>query len=162
MKVFFKSFVYAFKGLGYCLVNERNMRVHFCCLGYMLFFLLRYDFFTVSKTQWSILVLAAALVIVAEYINTAVERAVDTAAKGEKSESAKIAKDTAAGAVLIAAFFAVAVGILILYQPSAFKAMFDYYVANPLNFAFVLSSIILIFGFVIAGPKKIIEIFRRK
>ena len=128
----------------------------------MLFFLLRYDFFTVSKTQWSILALAAALVIVAEYINTAVERAVDTAAKGEKSESAKIAKDTAAGAVLIAAFFAVAVGILILYQPSAFKAMFDYYVANPLNFALVLSSIILIFGFVIAGPKKIIEIFRRK
>lgn len=162
MKAFVKSFVYAFKGLGYCLVNERNMRVHFCCLGYMLFFLLRYDFFTVSKTQWAILALAAALVIVAEYINTAVERAVDTAAKGEKSESAKIAKDTAAGAVLIAAFFAVAVGILILYQPSAFKAMFDYYVANPLNFAFVLSSIILIFGFVIAGPKKIIEIFRRK
>lgn len=143
-------------------MNERNMRVHFCCLGYMLFFLLRYDFFTVSKTQWAILALAAALVIVAEYINTAVERAVDTAAKGEKSESAKIAKDTAAGAVLIAAFFAVAVGILILYQPSAFKAMFDYYVDNPLNFAFVLSSIIMIFGFVIAGPKKIIEIFRRK
>ncbi len=162
MKSFLKSFVYAFRGLGYCLWNERNMRVHFCCLGYMLFFLLRYDFFTVSKTEWAILLLAAALVIVAEYINTAVERAVDTAAKGEKSESAKIAKDTAAGAVLAAAIFSVVIGIVILFQPAAFRAMFEYFAANPLSFAYVLSSFILIMGFVLAGPKKYIEIFRRK
>ncbi len=162
MKSFFKSFVYAFKGVGYCLLNERNMRVHFCCLGYMLFILLRYDFFTVSKLEWAILMLASALVIVAEYINTAVERAVDTAANGKKSENAAIAKDTAAGAVLVAAVFAIAVGILILYQPQAFKAMFDYYVANPLSFEFTVSGFILIFTVVITGPKKIIEIFRRK
>ncbi|MBQ7100201.1 MAG: diacylglycerol kinase family protein, partial [Clostridia bacterium] len=85
MSSFLKSFVYAFRGLGYCLVNERNMRVHFCCLAYMVFFLVRYDFFVVTRTQAAILAVAAALVIVAEYINTAVERAVDTASNGEKS-----------------------------------------------------------------------------
>ncbi len=162
MKAFFKSFVFAFRGLGYCLVNERNMRVHFCCLGYMLFFLLRYDFFTVTKIQWAVLALAAALVIAAECVNTALERAVDTAARGEKSENAKIAKDAAAGAVLVAAVFAVVVGILVLYQPDAFRAMLGYYADNPLNFAYVLSSFILIFTFVIVGPKKMIKLFRRK
>ncbi|MBQ6931360.1 MAG: diacylglycerol kinase family protein [Clostridia bacterium] len=162
MSSFFKSFVYAFRGLGFCLVNERNMRVHFCCLAYMMFFLLRYDFFTVTRTQAAILAVAAALVIVAEYINTAVERAVDTASKGEKSETARIAKDTAAGAVLAAAIFAVAVGIIILYQPEAFKALFAYYTANPLSFVLFAVSFIIAICFMFIDPKRYLKIFRRK
>ena len=82
MLSFLKSFVYAFKGITFGILNERNMRVHFTCLAYMIFFLLRFEFFVVTRTQAAILALAAALVIVAEYINTAVERAVDTASKG--------------------------------------------------------------------------------
>ncbi|MBQ2965042.1 MAG: diacylglycerol kinase family protein [Clostridia bacterium] len=162
MSSFLKSFVYAFRGLGFCLVNERNMRVHFCCLAYMMFFLLRYDFFTVTRTQAAILAVAAALVIVAEYINTAVERAVDTASKGEKSETARIAKDTAAGAVLAAAIFAVAVGIIILYQPEAFKALFAYYTANPLSFVLFAVSFIIAICFMFIDPKRYLKIFRRK
>ena len=75
MLSFLKSFVYAFRGVAFGIINERNMRVHFTCLAYMAFFLLRYDFFTVSRTQAAILALAAALVIAAEYINTADRKA---------------------------------------------------------------------------------------
>lgn len=162
MKAFLKSFVYAFKGLAYPILNERNMRVHFCCLGYMAFFLLRYDFFVVSKTEAAILALAAAIVIMAEYINTAVERAVDTASKGEISENARIAKDTAAAAVLIAAIFAVIVGLIILFQPAAFKAMFDYYIANPLSFVLFLISFAFAVCFMFVSPYKYLKFLRRK
>ena len=162
MLSFLKSFVYAFKGITFGILNERNMRVHFTCLAYMIFFLLRYDFFVVTRTQAAILALAAALVIVAEYINTAVERAVDTASKGEISDSARIAKDTAAGAVLVAALFAVAVGIIILYQPDAFKAMFAYYAANPLSAVIFAVSFIIAVLFMFVSPKTYLRIFRRK
>ena len=162
MRSFLKSFVYAFKGVACGILNERNMRVHFTCLFYMAFFLLRYDFFTVTRTEAAILALAAALVIVAEYINTAVERAVDTASKGEKSESARVSKDTAAGAVLVAAVFAVAVGFIILYQPEAFKAMFAYYAANPVSAVLFAISFIVAILFMFVSPKKYLGKFRRK
>ncbi len=162
MKAFLQSFVYAFRGLVYPLINERNMRVHFCCLGYMAFFLLKYDFFVVSKTEAAVLALAAALVIAAEYINTAVERAVDTASKGEISDSARIAKDTAAAAVLIAAIFAVVVGIIILFQPEAFKAMFAYYAANPVSFVLFVVSFVLAVCFMFISPEKYLKFLRRK
>lgn len=162
MASFLKSFVYAFRGLGYCIAHERNMRVHFCCLAYMAFFLLRYDFFVVTRTQAAILAVAAALVIVAEYINTAVERAVDTATKGEKTETARIAKDTAAGAVLAAAIFAVAVGVIILFQPDAFKALFAYYAENPLSLILLIISFALAICFMFVNPSRYLKIFRRK
>ena len=138
------------------------MRVHFCCLGYMLFFLLRYDFFVVTRTQAAVLAVAAALVIVAEYINTAVERAVDTASKGEITETARIAKDTAAGAVLAAAIFAVVTGIIILYQPEAFRALFAYYAANPLSLVLFILSFIVAICFMFVDPKRYLKISGRK
>ena len=162
MRAFLNSFVYAFKGIAFGILNERNMRVHFTCLAYMIFFLLRYDFFSVSRTQAAILAVAAALVIVAEYINTAVERAVDTASKGEKSENARIAKDTAAGAVLIAALFSVAVGIIILWQPDAFKALFAYYAANPLSLVLFILSFAVAVAFMFVKPNTYLKKFRRK
>lgn len=162
MLSFLKSFVYAFKGIVFAVANERNMRVHLCCLGYMAFFLLRYDFFEVSRTQAAILALAAALVIVSEYINTAVERAVDTATNGQTNESARIAKDTAAGAVLAATVFAVVVGFIILYQPAAFSALFAYWAANPVSLALFVVSFIVAVLFMFVSPKTYLGKFRRK
>ncbi len=162
MRNFLKSFVYAFKGIVFAVANERNMRVHLCCLGYMSFFLLRYDFFDVSRTQAAILALAAAMVIVAEYINTAIERAVDTASEGEISESARIAKDTAAGAVLVATLFSVAVGFMILYQPEAFKSLFAYWSANPVSLVLFIISFIVAVLFMFISPKTYLNKFRRK
>ena len=100
MKALGMSFVYAIRGMFYCLHHERNMRIHCVCMAYMYFFLLGFDFFQLSRTQFAIIFLANAIVIMGELINTAVERAVDLHSKG-KHPLAKAAKDTAAGAVLV-------------------------------------------------------------
>lgn len=73
------------------LVHERNMRIHFVCMAYMYAFLSVYDFFEVTRTQFAILFLANALVVAAELINTAVERAVDHASE-KRTENGKLAK----------------------------------------------------------------------
>ena len=136
----FKSFKYAFDGIIFTIRRERNMRIHLVCMAYMYYYLGVYDFFEVSATQFAIILLANALVVGGELINTAVERAVDTATS-EYNEKARIAKDAAAGAVLIFAFFSVLVGVCILWQPQAFKALFDFYVQNPLRFVLFLLSV---------------------
>lgn len=142
MKQLFLSFGYAFRGIWTTLVHERNMRIHFVCMAYMYAFLLVYDFFEVSRTQFALLFLANALVVAAELINTAVERTVDLASV-KRTENGKLAKDAAAGAVLCCAIFAVATGIAVLGQKAAFLKLFAYYRENPgMLLVFVLSVIL--------------------
>ncbi len=151
MSKLLKSFVYAFKGITYCIANERNMRIHLCFTVYMFGFLTVHDFFEVSRTQFAILFALCGLVIALEALNTAIEKAVDLATK-EINPLARISKDAAAGAVLVAAIGAVAAGIAILYQPEAFRAMVEYYKANlPVFIALVLSVIAAVI-FIFAGP----------
>lgn len=151
MKYLAKSFVYAFKGITYCIAHERNMRIHLCFMAFMFGFLTVHDFFEVSRTQLAVLFAVCSLVLALECVNTAIEKTVDLVTK-ENNILAKIAKDSAAGAVLIAAIGSVAVGISILYQPEAFSAMFNYYKENiPVLIALVL-SVAVGFVFVFAGP----------
>ena len=137
----FRSFLYAFKGFGWMVTHERNFRVHLTCLAYMFYYLLRYDFFTVSRTEFAVLLLASGLVIGGEMINTGIEMA-DNSISQEKRHTIAVSKDVAAGAVLVFAVFAVLCGVAILWQPSAFEMLFNHYIQNPLNiFWFVLSVI---------------------
>jgi diacylglycerol kinase len=69
-----------------------------------------------SPTEWAIIALTIALVLAAEAFNTVAETAVDLAA-AEYHPLAKIAKDVAAGAVLLMAIAAVVVGLLVLGPP---------------------------------------------
>ena len=103
----------------------------------------------------------SSLVMAGELFNTGIERAAD-AATLEKNEFVKIAKDAAAGAVLVLAIFSVAVGIIILYQPSAFTEMFCYFKNNPLYIAVLAVTLILDGIFILSGPKKIINFIRGK
>jgi diacylglycerol kinase len=66
----------------------------------------------VSRIQWAALALVIALVIALELVNTAVEAAVDLLSPAEHP-LAKVAKDCAAAAVLVAALGAIAVGLLV-------------------------------------------------
>lgn len=158
MRNLLKSFVYAFRGITYCIAHERNMRIHLCFTAYMFGFLLVHDFFEVSRTQLALLFAVSGLVMALEAVNTAVEKAVDLATKEIKS-LAKISKDAAAGAVLIAAIGSVAVGISILYQPEAFVKMFEYYKENiPVLIGFIISFIASVI-FVFAGPYGIKNFF---
>lgn len=140
-KKLFMSFVYAFKGIFRTIANERNLRIHLTCVIYMISILSLTDWFVLSRTDWAILVLCCGTVIGGEIVNTAIENAVNLASE-EYTEYGKISKDAAAGAVLVSAVTAVIVGIIILFQPEAFKAMYEYFLANPPMLAVFVLSII--------------------
>ena len=150
MKSLIFSFGYAFRGIYYALKFERNMRIHFVCMIYMYSFLLFTDYFVISKTQLAVIFALNALGIALELVNTAVERTVDLASQ-KPSEKGKIAKDTAAGAVLIAAIFSVAAGIAILWQPEAFKALWDLFTNSILKLSLFIASIAVATVFIFKG-----------
>ena len=66
----------------------------------------------INKAEWIICIALFGLVISMELINTAIENTVDLITK-EKNEQAKIAKDVAAGAVLVSAIVAAIIGLMI-------------------------------------------------
>ena len=94
-----ESFGYAFEGIWTGIRNERNMKIH--CLA-IIFVTLAGTLFQISAVEWCICLLLFGLVAALELVNTAVEAVVDLVTE-EKKPLAKIAKDTAAGAVLFAA-----------------------------------------------------------
>lgn len=105
------SFTWAFEGVVFVLRTQRNMQVHVAA-GLLVFILALV--LGVSRFELLALVLAVCLVLVAEMFNTALEAAID-AVITSYHPLVKIAKDVAAGAVLIAALAAVAVAYLVLY-----------------------------------------------
>ena len=147
MKAFLKGFVYAGKGVFLCFAKERNMRFHLCIAVYMFCYLTIYDFFEISKAEYGVLLALCGLVLSLEAVNTAIERAVNLASP-DFHPLAGQAKDAAAGAVLIAAVFSVIAGFVIMYQPEAFRKMFEYYKANPAMLAALALSIVLSIIFV--------------
>ncbi len=100
------SFKYAFSGILSAIKTERNLRFHIVIANLIAVFAY---FYGITRAEWAILILTAFLVISAELFNTALEAAVDTATD-EIKESAKLAKDAAAGGVLILAIVALLVG----------------------------------------------------
>jgi diacylglycerol kinase (ATP) len=104
-----ESFNFAFEGVIHVLRTQRNMRIHFLIAAGVLVAALAFD---VNKLELIALLIAICFVLVAEMINTAVEAAVDVASTSF-DPMAKLAKDIAAGAVLISAVNAIAVGYLV-------------------------------------------------
>lgn len=150
LKKFVKGFQFAFEGILTALKTECNMRVHFVCMFYMYLFLLAFDFFQITRTQFAIIFIANGLVIGGELINTAVEAAVDLHGE-EHTPLGKIAKDTAAGAVLVFAIAAVACGIAIMYQPEAFKLLFNYFTTHIFALILFIVSLISAVLFILFG-----------
>lgn len=161
MKALLRSFVYAWQGFRYCLRHERNMRIHLAFTLYMYSFLGFYDFFELTRHDYAVLFIANALVFMGELINTAFESTIDLLEK-KYNKMAKIAKDTAAAAVLVGAFFAVAIGVALLWQPEAFQKLFAYYKDNPLWLAILIASLALSLVYILAGPERMLRILKRK
>lgn len=103
------SFKYAFEGIITTIKEERNMFIHFLIA---IIVVITGIYVRLSLNEWFICLLLFALVFSLELINTAIENTVDLVAT-KKNKKAKIAKDAAAGAVLIAAIFASIIGIII-------------------------------------------------
>lgn len=150
LKKFVKGFQFAFEGILTALKTECNMRVHFVCMFYMYLFLLAFDFFQITRTQFAIIFIANGLVIGGELINTAIEAAVDLHGE-EHTPLGKIAKDTAAGAVLVFAIAAVACGIAIMYQPEAFKLLFNFFATHIFALILFIVSLISAVLFILFG-----------
>ncbi len=104
-----ESFNHAFQGLVHGVRRERNMRIH---MAIALLVLVGSLFLNVSRLELVAVILAIVFVLMAEMINTAIEAVVDIITD-EFDPRAKVAKDLAAGAVLIAAVNALVVAYLV-------------------------------------------------
>ena len=108
------SFRYAAQGLTYGFSTQRNFRIHVFAgcvvfsLGYWL---------NLSADRLAMLVLTVAAVLVLELLNTATEAVVDLAIGRRFHPLARIAKDCAAAAVLVAAIASLGVALLLLMPP---------------------------------------------
>ena len=104
-----KSFRYAVRGINYALNNDQNLIIHFiaACLVIIASVLLK-----VNPFEMGILGLTILMVISTEMINSAIEKMIDLITKEHRAE-AQIAKDVAAGMVLITALGSVIIGLLI-------------------------------------------------
>jgi diacylglycerol kinase (ATP) len=104
-----ETFNYAFQGVIHTLRTHRNMRIHVAIAVAVLIAALALG---VSRLDLIALLISITFVLVAEMINSAIEGAIDVATTSF-DPMAKLAKDIAAGAVLIATVNAVAVGYLV-------------------------------------------------
>ena len=105
----FESFNFAFEGVIHVLRTQRNLRIHFLIAAIVLGAAVAVG---VNRFELIALLLAIAFVLIAEMVNTAIEHTIDVATTSF-DPMAKLAKDIAAGAVLIAAITAIAVGYLV-------------------------------------------------
>lgn len=108
------SFKYAWAGVRYAFITQRNFRIH-TVIGTLAISL--GIFLKITAVEMSVVGLTIALVLVLELLNTAIESVVDLTVKQSYHELAKIAKDCAAGAVLVAAVAAVLVASFVLLPP---------------------------------------------
>jgi diacylglycerol kinase len=106
---FVAGFSYAFSGLWYALRTQRNARIHavIALLAIILGILLH-----ISPTEFALVFVAITGVFITEMFNTVLEICVDLASP-EYHPLAKIAKDVAAGAVLVNAMLAVIIGLFV-------------------------------------------------
>ena len=106
---FIAGFGYAFSGLWYALRTQRNVRVHvlIALLAIALGIVLH-----ISAVEFALIFVAITAVFIAEMFNTVFELCVDLASP-EYHPLAKIAKDVAAGAVLLNAMLSVVIGLFV-------------------------------------------------
>jgi len=103
------SFNYAFEGIIHVLRTQRNLRIHFAIA---IVVIAAAAAFGVERLELIALLIVIAFVLVAEMVNSAIEGAIDISTTS-LDPNAKLAKDIAAGAVLIATVNAVAIGYLV-------------------------------------------------
>jgi diacylglycerol kinase (ATP) len=110
-----QSFNWAFSGIVHALRGQRNLKIHFVVALVVLIAAL---FYNLSRLEILMLLVAISFVLISEMFNTAIERAIDMITS-ETDPRARIAKDVAAGAVLVATVNALAVAYLVFYDKIA-------------------------------------------
>ena len=141
--------MFAGRGVWFCIRHERNFRVHMAVAAYVL---LLAPYFSLSRGEWAALLAVVALVLAAEAVNTAVEQVVNLASPRRRTR-ARVAKDVAAGAVLLCAAGALAAGLFVFLRPEAFAAMQADFLRCPWKPALLAASLPLAVWFVICGGR---------
>ncbi|HEY8552893.1 MAG TPA: diacylglycerol kinase family protein [Thermaerobacter sp.] len=105
-----ESFRCAWAGFLWIWRTEANMRLHLAAATLLFTAAWWLD---ATPGEWAVLLLAAGLVVLLEWINTAIEGVVDLATEGFRPLAGRV-KDVAAGAVLVAALLATVTGLVVL------------------------------------------------
>ena len=134
----------AVNGIIYAATTQRNIRIQLLLAVIVMILCL---FYGLNTTEFLCLLFAVFMVIFAELINTAIETVVDLFVDVYHPK-AKIAKDVAAGAVVLAACNALVVGYFIFFKAENLKAIsdsiFNNMVKSPLHLAFVAIMLVII------------------
>lgn len=109
MKKIINSFKYAIQGICSSFKTEKNMKIHVLI---MLVVILLGIILKINLTEWLICIILFGIVISAEMFNTAIETVVNMITE-KQDPKAKLAKDIAAGAVLIVAISSAIIGLII-------------------------------------------------
>lgn len=104
-----RSFGYAWHGIWCCIGKEQNLSFHLIATVLVIG---AGCFFQITRTEWAIVLLCIGIVISAELFNTAIEKLVDLVSPQRHPVAGQV-KDIAAGAVLVCAFAAMIVGLVI-------------------------------------------------
>ena len=141
-----ESLRHAVDGIGRCLVHERNFRIHGTAAVTVILFAWLYG---VDTSQKAMLAVAISVVMTMEMMNTAIEAVVDLITQ-EMNVYAKIAKDVAAGMVLLAALFAIVIGVIVFHDwtkiAGVVKLLFSSWWAGILTVAYIAAAAWFIFG----------------
>lgn len=113
------SFNYAIRGIIHAIIHERNVKVHFAiAVGVLIFSL----YFRIKREELIVIIISATMVIVAEMMNTSIENMVNLLTDTQHP-LARIAKDVAAGGVLVATLGAIAAGYLVFFEPVKYLSL---------------------------------------
>jgi diacylglycerol kinase (ATP) len=157
MKHFLNSFRYAMSGIYFSAKYERNMRIHIVAMLYVLYFTRFYEF---SRAEIVLLILTCVIAITMEMLNTAIEVIIDKVSPTYHT-LAKIGKDVAAGAVLIATIGAVIIGIILLWDTAVFFQIWLTYSGSAINGILFLGSLMLSFLFINSGKRRKAQIRKK-
>lgn len=119
-RTYAESFKYAFKGMQTVFKEERNMKTH-VFLGILA--ILFSWWLGLNRMEWILVLLSIFLVLVMEIWNTVIENVVDLVTNRQFHPLAEKAKDMAAAAVLLTAFFSMLIAALI-FVPRLFELIY--------------------------------------
>lgn len=133
-----KSFLFAARGIAFAVKTQPNFCFHLLAILLVTEFGLLYH---LEKGQWGLLVVFFCLIPALELVNTALEAVVDLASP-DYHPLAKVAKDCAAGAVLVAALGAVAAAVFLFGDPARLSIALGIFVTTPWMWCLLAAELI--------------------
>lgn len=147
MRKLYQSFKAAFIGFNYCVKYERNYRIHLSAVFYVLVLAYLSD---MPALEIALLFLCFALVLTSEMFNTSIEATIDLKVD-TYHPIAKVAKDVAAGAVLISTIFTSAVGVAVFWQ--YIPLIWDRLTSNPTTLIIIAATLPIWLLFISGGRR---------